>query len=161
MIIIYSGMIDKEAISKFVESRLGETGYFLVEVKISGDNDIEVVVDSPEGVDIDRCVELSRQIEAEFDRDKEDYSLTVGSAGLTEPFRVRRQYEMHVGDDVEVLAGDGKKYRGTLDTVSDDGFTVLVTEKVREEGAKKPKMVQVPHTFSFTEIKYTKYLLQL
>ncbi len=154
-------MIDKDAISKFVESRLEETGYFLVEVKISSDNDIEVVVDSPEGVDIDRCVELSRQIEAEFDRDREDYSLTVGSAGLTEPFRVRRQYEMHVGDDVEVLAGDGKKYRGTLDSVGDGEFTVLVTEKVREEGAKKPKMVQVPHTFSFADIKYTKYLLQL
>ena len=102
-------MIDKNEIANFVESQLDGSEYFLVEVKVSPANDIEVTIDSPDGVDIDHCVELSRAIEENFDREKEDYSLQVGSAGLTEPFKVRRQYEMHLGDNVEVLGATEAK----------------------------------------------------
>ena len=152
-------MIDKNEIAKFVGKELEGKPLFLVDVKVSGDNVVDVEVDSPEGVDIDDCVELSRAINAAFDRDVEDYELTVGSCGLTTPFKVRRQYDMHVGDPVEVLARDGKKYRGTLDSVDDDGFTVICAEKVRREGAKRPELTDVARTFRFDEVKYTKYLL--
>lgn len=149
-------MIDKEEIHKYVESQLEGTDCFLVDVTVTPANDIEVLIDSPEGIDIDRCVELTRDIEKAFDRDKEDYSLQVGSAGLTSPFRVRRQYEMHIGDNVEVLY-NSRKYRGRLESVGDDDFTVLVPEKVKEEGAKKPHIEDIPHTFRFSDIKYCKY----
>lgn len=145
----------------FIERQLSGTDYFLVDVKISAANDIEVEIDSAQGVDIDHCVELSRAIEQEFDRDKEDYSLTVGSAGLTEPFKVLQQYEMHIGDEVEVLADDGRKYRGRLETVTPEDFTVQVLEKVRREGAKRPELAEVAHTFGYDKVKYTKYLIQI
>lgn len=153
-------MIDKNEIADFVNSRLADSDYFLVEVKVSPANDIEVTVDSPEGVDIDHCVELSRAIEENFDREKEDYSLQVGSAGLTEPLKVRRQYEMHLGDNMEVLAADGKKYRGTLDSLDDTGFTLIIAEKVKAEGEKKAHFEDVPRHFDFDKIKYTKYMLE-
>lgn len=153
-------MIDKNEIANFVESQLDGSEYFLVEVKVSPANDIEVTIDSPDGVDIDHCVELSRAIEENFDREKEDYSLQLGSAGLTEPFKVRRQYEMHLGDNVEVLAADGKKYRGTLDATDDTGFTIIVAEKVKGEGEKKAHFEDVPRRFDFDKVKYTKYMLE-
>lgn len=152
--------MDKEAIIQYVKGRLEGSDCFLVDVSIGSDNDITIDIDSPNGVDIDRCVELSRGFEHEFDRDVEDYSLTVGSAGLTEPFKVKEQYIMHIGDQVEVLAGDGRKYRGVLAEVGDDTFTVTVAEKMRLEGAKRPVMTDVPHIFRFDQVKYTKYLLQ-
>lgn len=153
-------MIDKQALTTFIESRLGGTDLFLVDLRISSDNNIVVEVDSDMGVDIDRCVELTREIEAEFDRDKEDYELEVGSSGLTSPFKVRRQYEKNRGKEVEVLSCDGKKYKGMLQEVGADTFTIISREKVKKEGMKRATMEDVVHTFPYSGVKYTKYLLQ-
>ena len=84
-------MIQKDIITNLVISKLSDTRYFLVDVTVSADNVIKVEIDAEEGVDIDFCVELNRFIEANFDREVEDYELEVGSAGLTSPFKVKRQ----------------------------------------------------------------------
>ena len=68
-------MIDRQALSDFVEQKLKDTGCFLTDVKVTPDNQITVEIDSMNAVDIDECVSLTRAIEAEFDRDKEDYEL--------------------------------------------------------------------------------------
>ncbi len=153
-------MIDKKALTDFIESRLENTDLFLVDVEVSPANEIKVEVDSMTGVDIDKCVELSREIEQQFDRDVEDYELEVGSAGITAPFKVKRQYEKNIGRDVEVLAGDGKKYKGTLLNAGDDSFTVAVEEKVKPEGAKRPVIQRVERSFNYNDVKQTKYLFQ-
>lgn len=153
-------MIDKTKLIDFIESQLSESDYFLVDVVVSTDNCIRVEIDHLEGVNIDYCVELTRAIEAEFDREEEDYELEVGSAGLTSPFKVKGQYLKYVGKEVEVLAADGKKYKGTLDQVDEDSFTIICDEKVKKEGAKRPVVEQVPHQFMYNQVKSTKYLLQ-
>lgn len=153
-------MIDKSKLVKFIESQLDGCDYFLVDVTVSSDNCIRVKIDHPDGVNIDYCVNLTRSIEAEFDRDEEDYELEVGSAGLTSPFKVKGQYLKNIGNDVEVLACDGKKYKGTLQEVGDDSFTIVCEEKVKKEGAKRPVVEEVPHTFEYNQVKSTKYLLQ-
>ena len=81
-------MILKEAINQVVEAYLDSSDYYLVDVKVSADNSISVEIDSFDGVSIDFCIELSRHIESQFDREVEDYELQVSSAGLTEPFKV-------------------------------------------------------------------------
>jgi ribosome maturation factor RimP len=148
-------MIDKQLIGTCVEQAIANSNLFLVEVTVSADNKVTVVVDSPDGVDIEQCVTLTRTIEEIFDRDVEDYELEVGSAGVTAPFKVRQQYEMNIGNPVEVLTRDGKKLHATLQAVSDDFTTVTVTvpEKVKEEGAKRPKLVDVEHTINIDNIK--------
>ena len=112
-----------------------------------------------EGVWIEDCVELSRYIESRLNREDEDYELEVGSAGIGQPFKVLQQYTNHIGKDVEVLAKDGRKYCGTLKDADERQFTVTVQKKVKEEGAKRPKMVDEDITFTYEEIKYTKYLI--
>lgn len=153
-------MIDKTALTAFIESRLEGTGLFLVDLQISPANEIKVEIDSDTSVDIDRCVELTREIEGEFDRDVEDYELEVGSAGLTSPFKVPRQYSKYIGREVEVLAGDGRKYRGLLRAAGPESFTIVCEEKVRPEGAKRPVLEKVERVFAYGDVKYTKYLLQ-
>lgn len=153
-------MIDKEALTAFIERRLVDTGLYLVDVEVTPDNVICVEIDSDTGVDIDDCVGLTRDIEAEFDRDSEDYELEVGSSGLTSPFKVRRQYDKNIGKDVEVLAADGKKYKGLLLSAADETFTIVCEEKVKPEGAKRPVVEKVERTFRYGDVKYTKYLLQ-
>lgn len=153
-------MINKQALTTFIEGRLEGTDLYLVDITISRDNNIVVEIDSDTSVDIDHCVELTRDIEAEFSRDEEDYELEVGSCGLTSPFKVKRQYEKNRGKEVEVLAADGKKYKGLLQDVGDDSFTIISEEKVKKEGAKRPVVEKVVRTFPYADVKYTKYLLQ-
>ena len=149
-------MISKETVKTLVEEWLTGKDYFLADLTISADNRIVVEIDHEEGVWIEDCVELSRFIESHFDRDEEDFELEVGSAGLGQPFKVLRQYEIHVGDDVEVLTTGGQKIVGTLAEVSHDGITVITVEKVKHEGEKRPRLEEVEHPLTFQEIKWTK-----
>ena len=80
-------------------------GCYIVEVTVSKDNDVEVVMESEEGVvELEDCVAVSRFFESCFDREKEDYSLTVTSAGLDQPFKVLKQFQKAVGTKVEDTA---------------------------------------------------------
>lgn len=152
-------MIEKNIVKQIVEEWLQDKDYFLVDVSVSNDNRIVVEIDHAEGVWIEDCVELSRFIESKLDREKEDFELEVGSAGIGQPFKVHQQYVNHLGQDVEVLTRDGVKYQGELHEVNDDTFSILRTVKKKEEGAKRPRMVEELVTFRYDEIKYTKYLI--
>ena len=152
-------MIDKNLVRNIVEEWLEGKDYFLVEVTVSPDDKIVVEIDHAEGVWIDDCVELSRYIESKLNREEEDYELEVGSAGIGQPFKVLKQYQIHIGKDVEVLAKDGKKYTGVLADANEENFTITIEVKVKPEGAKRPKLVEQNLTFTYEEIKYTKYLI--
>lgn len=152
-------MIESKTVKKIVEEWLEGKEYFLVEVTVSSDSKIVVEIDHAEGVWIEDCVDLSRFIESKLNRDEEDYELEVGSAGVGQPFKVLQQYYNHVGKQVEVFLRKGTKLVGSLEEVTDEGITVKTTKKVREEGEKRPKMVDVKESYSFEEINYTKYLI--
>ena len=84
-------MIEKSIVKSLVETWLEGKDYFLVDIEISQDNKIVVEIDHADGVWIEDCVELSKFIEDHLDRDKEDFELEVGSAGLGQPFKVPEQ----------------------------------------------------------------------
>ncbi len=152
-------MIDKNVVTRIVEEWLEGKDYFLVDVTVTPDDKIVVEIDHAEGVWIDDCVDLSRYIESKLNREVEDYELEVGSAGIGQPFKVLQQYIIHIGKDVEVLEKDGKKWTGVLAEANEANFTITVQTKVKPEGAKRPKLVEQNVTFTYDEIKYTKYLI--
>ena len=152
-------MISKTIVEGIVNEWLDGKDYFLVDVTVSPDDKIVVEIDHAEGVWIDDCVELSRFIESKLNREEEDYELEVGSAGIGQPFKVLQQYLIHVGKEVEVLTREGKKMSGILKEADEESFTVTVQKKVKPEGAKRPKLVDEDITFTYEEIKYTKYLI--
>ena len=152
-------MIDKNIVKNLVEQWLEGKEYFLVDIQLSSDNKIVIEIDHADGVWIEDCVELSKFIEERLSLDDEDYELEVGSAGLGQPFKVARQYEIFIGKNVEVLGADGKKVRGTLKSVDGNNFIVSVNEKVHVEGKKRPVKMDVDHEFKMNEVKYTKYII--
>ena len=152
-------MIEKKTVCQIVDEWLDGKEYFLVEVAISPDDKIVVEIDHAEGVWIEDCVELSRFIESKLNREEEDYELEVGSAGIGQPFKVLQQYYIHIGQEVEVLTGDGRKLAGILKDADEEKFTVTVQKKVKLEGSKRPKLVEEDETFTYEQIKYTKYLI--
>lgn len=152
-------MIDKHIVKTLVEEWLADQDYFLVDIEVSNDNRIVVEIDHADGVWIEDCVTLSRFIEERLNRDEEDYELEVGSAGLGQPFKVPQQYVNHIGKEVEVLTKDGKKKHGILTAVNGTSFTITAQEKQKQEGKKRPVMVDVEQTFEMDDVKYCKYLI--
>lgn len=152
-------MIDKNVVKNLVDEWLTGKDYFLTDLTVSADDRIVVEIDHKEGVWIEDCVELSRFIEDRLNRDEEDFELEVGSAGIGQPFKVHRQYEIHQGDRVEVLTKEGRKLTGVLKEVTPETFTLTIEEKVKEEGAKRPKLVERDLTFGFGDVTSTKYLI--
>ena len=152
-------MIEKKTVCQIVEEWLEGKDYFLVEVTVSPDDKIVVEIDHAEGVWIEDCVELSRYIESKLNLEEEDYELEVGSAGIGQPFKVLQQYYIHIGQEVEVMTKGGQKLTGILKDADEEKFTVTVQKKVKLEGSKRPKLVEEDETFTYEQIKYTKYLI--
>jgi len=152
-------MIEKKVVQQLVEEWLEGKEYFMTDLTVSPDDRIVVEIDHADGVWIEDCVALSRYIESRLNRDEEDFELEVGSAGIGQPFKVRRQYEIHVGEQVEVLAADGKKYLGILKEAGAADFVLTVTEKVKKEGEKRPRMEEHDIRFAYEEVKHTKYVI--
>ena len=154
-------MIDKQQIHDLLAEKLQGTGYELITLKINAQNEILVEVDKMDGVDVDFCAEINHYLVEQLDaQGTEDYALEVGSVSLTAPFVTKMQYEKHLGHDVEVLAADGKKYRGTLVDVDEESFAIDTEVMVAVEGKKRKQKEVQTMTFAYEGVKYTKYDLK-
>ena len=151
--------MDIKEIIAVAEKALEGTDMFVVDYSITPDNTIELILDSDTSVSIDTCAMLNHAIGDKFNRDEEDYSLTVASAGIGEPLKLVRQYKKLIGQSVEVLLKSGVKILATLDEVSEEAVTISYDEAVAVEGKKKKQMQRTTHTYSFDEIKWTKEYL--
>jgi ribosome maturation factor RimP len=117
--------MNKEQIINAVETAVTERGCFLVEVTVSKDNDIEIVIEKEEGVvDWEDCAAIDRVMHETFNQDEEDYALTVSSAGLDRPFKVMKQFQKALGTRVEVWLKGGKKVKGVLDAATEESIVV-------------------------------------
>lgn len=149
-------MIDTKKIEEAAERNIAGTDLFVVGCTCSAGNEIELTVDSDTSVDIDACATLSRAIEAELNRDEEDFSLTVASAGIGSQLRCLRQYRKLIGRPVEVLLCSGVKILATLDEATDEGITLSYEEKQVIEGRKRKQAVRVTRSYPFEQIKSTR-----
>lgn len=140
-----------------MESAIVARGCFIVDIKISKDNDIVLTIESENGtVTLDDCAELSGVFEEKFSRDKEDYSLTVTSAGLDQPFLVLKQYRKAAGTMVEASLKGGRRLIALLTDADENGITVKYTAREKVEGSRKKENVEHTETFSFDEINSVK-----
>lgn len=154
-------MIDKQSLQSLVAEKLQGTGYELITLNVSAQNDILIEVDKIDGVDVEFCGALNHYLVEQLDALGDiDYSLEVGSVSLTDPFKTKMQYEKHLNHDVEMLALDGKKYRGLLVSVDDDTFSMDTEVMVQVEGKKRKQKEIHTLTFAYDAVKYTKYDLK-
>ena len=155
-------MIDKQLLTQTVEDAIKDTSIFIVDITISKDNSIVVELDSDDNMDIDMCTSISRKIESVFN----DYRIScrvtciVGSAGLTSPFKVKRQWQKNIGNEIEVLTKDGRKLTGILVGVNDENFIIQYPVKMKEEGKKKPVIVSHDEPIAYDNCKKACYLIK-
>ena len=153
-------MIDANKVKALVEEWLDGKDYFLTDLTVTPDDCITVEIDQADGVWIEDCVQLSRFIEDHLSRDEEDYELEVGSAGLGQPFKVLRQWENHVGKQVEIITNDGRKLKGTLSAADAEHIVLTTRQKVHVEGKKRPVLQDVDINLPMAEVKSGRYLIE-
>lgn len=137
-------MISTKHISSIVETGLKGTDIFLVEAEVRKGNYIRVYIDSPGGVTIEECANVSRIIESGLDREIEDYELEVSSPGLNAPLKVLPQYVKNIGREVEVVKMDGIKLSGKLMQADKQGIVLSGKYSISNE------------YISFSDIKSTR-----
>ena len=150
-------MINKKDLKEFVVSNL-KPEHFLIDLTISNSNQIQVFIDSMEGLPIIECVTYTKLIESEFDRDEEDYELSVSSGGLDLPFTVFKQYEKYLGKDVELVTNEGVKHDGVLLSHNEDTMVLEVESKELVDGKKRKVLVKKELELAKTDTKTVKPL---
>lgn len=126
---------------------------FLVSLKIKTGNNIKIFLDGDNGLQIDKCVKINRQlykfIEETAMYPEGDFSLEVSSPGIEEPLKMHRQYQKNIGRNVFVVLADDSVKEGILLDVAETEIIIEITE-----GTGK-KAVIIPVTIPFETIKST------
>lgn len=150
-------MITEEKINSLISEVLAEKNAFVVSLEIRPGNNIMLEIDSLEGVKISDCVDVSRAIEHNLDRETEDFELKVSSPGLDQPFKVPQQYTKNIGREVKILLADGTETKGKLLEVNEENISIEKKVKVKE--GKKKKVVIENEQINFNNIKETKIII--
>ena len=146
-------------VQSLIENYLSENEkFFLVSLNFSSSNHIEVLIDSFSGINISDCITLNRYIENGLNRDEEDFSLKVSSAGLTEPFKVFKQYEKNIGKKVKVQLNNGNVLKGKM-VGADSKKGLLLEIKKREKKGKQNLVIKESLNINFKEISKTSIIL--
>ncbi len=141
-----------------VESLLNEflatrEDLFLIDLKISAGDDVTVILDGDNGVSLQDCLDASRAIEFNMDREEHDFSLQVMSAGLSEPLNSERQYRKNLGRNIDVLLNDSEKIEGELVKVEAEGIVLLLKYRKPKEVGKGKVDVEEEKFIPYFDIK--------
>ena len=151
--------------NKAVEDLLGQAleerqDLFLIDFSISSDNAIKVVIDGDNGVSVEDCVFVSRAIEHNLDRETEDFSLEVTSAGTTAPMTNLRQYKKNIGRTLKVVSID-QTIEGTLANVTPEAIVLEWKAREPKPVGKGKVTVNKQGTIAFSDIKEAKVMIKL
>lgn len=147
-----------------MESLLGKAleehpSLFLIDFTIGGDNTIKVVLDGDKGVTLQDCMDVSRAIEHNLDREEEDFSLEVASAGATSPLKMPRQYTKNIGRKLKVRTDSGE-LEGTLVQATENNITLEWKAREPKPVGKGKVTVQKKRDIPFSEIQEAKVILK-
>lgn len=134
-------MINESTVRELIDETIEGTNIFLVDLKISGGNKINVLVDAIGGLPITDCIKVSRGIEHNLDREEEDFSLDVSSPGLDKPLKVFRQYEKNMDRSIQVSTNEEGVFDAKILSVDEPKIELELEEIITKcdltEGFKK------------------------
>ena len=130
-----------------------QPSHFIVDVIVSKHKPMKITIalDGDAGVTIEDCAHLSRELSDELEKVNlidEAYNLEVGTPGVEQPLKLKRQYHKNIGREVKVYLTDKSIVRGKLVATSEEKIEVL------ESGEGKKKIV-VSSQIPFSEIEKT------
>ncbi|MGA0316557.1 MAG: ribosome assembly cofactor RimP [Flavobacteriaceae bacterium] len=153
-------MTFEDKINDLIEAALRDrTDLFLIECTISSDHHIRILLDGDQGVNLNTCIEISRSIEHNLDRETEDFSLEVASAGVGNPLQNRRQYTKNIGRKLRVERDSEPTLEGVLTAATETDFTLEWKQREPKPVGKGKQTVIKKEILSYQEIKSAKVLV--
>ncbi|MFT4681015.1 MAG: ribosome maturation factor RimP [Granulosicoccus sp.] len=146
-------MITEQEVTELVNAAIEDTNLFVVSITVSGSNAINIVIDGDDGVGIGDCKKVSRGVEGAYDREEEDFSLDVKSAGVGLPFVMPRQFRKYLNRPIEIMMNDGKQMNGIM--LSYDEKEMEVEPRVDPGKGRKVKVLD-PVVLNLNDIRETK-----
>jgi len=149
-------VITENTIRTLVAEKIEGTEYYILDLEIKPGNNIKLELESMGPVSISDCVDISRQIEHNLDREAEDFSLQVTSPGIDKPLRDFRQYVKNIGRSLKVRLAEGQEVEGELTAANQSGIKLQSKRKERVPGKKKKILIEEELDLSYPEIKQAK-----
>lgn len=150
----------KDKVTTLLEAALKENeSLFLIDFSIGTDNKIKIILDGDHGVTLKDCMDVSRAIEHNLDREEEDFSLEVASAGATSPIKIPRQFKKNIGRKLEVKTQDGE-LEGKLTEATEDSITLEWKDREPKPVGKGKITVQKKQQIAISDIKEAKVVLK-
>ena len=148
----------KETVEQLIAEGLEGTEIFVVKLTVSSGNDINVLLDSDSGLSLADCRTVSRAIEFNLDREDEDFSLTVASAGIGEPL-VLRQYVKNIGRKVAVTLNEGELIEAKMIAANDQNIELEWKSREKKPTGKGKITVVNKRIIEHRDIKQTIVLI--
>jgi ribosome maturation factor RimP len=142
----------KNLVSSLVEESLTERKHlFLIDLKVAENKKIVVILDGDNGVTLQDCIDVSRDIEHNLDREEYDFALEVSSAGLSSPLKLIRQYKKNIGKELDVETQQ-EKIRGVLQDANDEFITLIWTAREPKKVGKGKETVEKQKEINYSDI---------
>ena len=150
----------RERVAQLLESALEKNeSLFLIDLNISNDNQIRVMLDGDNGVTVEDCVMVSREIEHNLDREEFDFSLEVGSAGVSEPLVLPRQYVKNLERTLKIKTVANQIIEGKLIAANDENCTLTWAAREPKEVGKGKVTVQKEIILPYKDIMEAKVMI--
>jgi len=132
---------------------------FLISLDVTSGNIIKVVIDGDQDVKVADCIFVSRAVEHQLDREEEDFSLEVTSAGVGKPLKHYRQFVKNIGRKLEILDRDKTKEIGTLETADEEGVKIVWKAREPKPVGKGKITVDKEWSIEYNDIKQAKVVI--
>ena len=149
----YNNMTFKEKVFSFLEEGLKEKpSIFLIDLTITDSYKIIVTLDGDNGVQLQDCIDISRTLENNLDREEQDFSLEVASVGVGSPLKMARQYIKNIGRTL-IVKLETETIEAELVEVTDNFITLSWQAREPKKIGKGKETVQKRQEIPFSEIK--------
>ena len=149
----YTTMAFRDKVLEILEEDLKEKpSLFLVDLTVTETFKVIITLDGDNGVNLQDCIEISRVIENNIDREEQDYALEVASAGVSTPLKMVRQYRKNIGRNLKIKTA-AETIEAKLEAVTDESITLSWTAREPKKIGKGKETVEHNRKIPYSEIK--------
>jgi ribosome maturation factor RimP len=146
-------MTFKEQVADLLNKALDEKPtIFLIDLSISDSYKIFVTLDGDNGVALQDCIDITRAIEPNLDREEVDFAIEVASVGVGSPLKMVRQYIKNIGRTL-IVKTEEETIEAVLQAADEDKITLTWQAREPKKVGKGKETVTKIKEIPYLEIK--------